>query len=78
MSSARPCLRWSHQQGGIHQEAEAMLITGPKGWAEGAQGFCRRHSIFHVDELDPLSSENTQRANCQHYAQEFCPEQNDL
>lgn len=31
-----------------------------------------------MDELEPLSSENTPRAHCQPHTQEFCPEQSDL
>lgn len=41
--------------------AGAMFITGQKGWAAGPHGASVSigHSIFHVDEFDPLSSENT-------------------
>lgn len=59
ISSVRPCLSSSYRQGGTQWEAEAMLIIGQRlGW-RAAWGFYIKHSIFHVDEFDPLSSENT-------------------
>jgi hypothetical protein len=55
-----------------------MVIKGLKGWAGRVHGPV--YWTFHIlcGQFDPLSSENTQRANCQHPAQEFCPQQNDL
>lgn len=51
---------------------------GKKVARERYTGFL--YQTFHIlcGQFDPLSSENTQRANCQHPAQKFCPQQNDL